>query len=46
MANELQLKLKEGDIAPPFTAATNGGGRISLAALVKGKSHSACPDWC
>jgi peroxiredoxin Q/BCP len=31
MANELQLKLKEGDIAPLFTAATNGDGRISLA---------------
>jgi peroxiredoxin Q/BCP len=31
MVNELQLKLKEGDIAPSFTAATNGGGRISLA---------------
>jgi peroxiredoxin Q/BCP len=31
MANELQLKLKEGDVAPTFTAATNGAGRISLA---------------
>ena len=37
MANELQLKLKEGDIAPPFTAATNGGGRISLSDY-KGKN--------
>src|SRR5277367_5074212 len=31
MANELNLKLKEGDKAPAFTAATNGGGKISLA---------------
>jgi peroxiredoxin Q/BCP len=31
MANELELKLKEGDKAPAFTAATNGGGKISLA---------------
>ena len=31
MANELQLKLKEGDAAPAFTVATNGGGKISLA---------------
>ena len=31
MPNELQLKLKEGDVAPTFTAATNGAGRISLA---------------
>jgi peroxiredoxin Q/BCP len=31
MPKELQLKLKEGDPAPPFTAATNGGGTISLA---------------
>ena len=37
MANELQLKLKEGDIAPPFTAATNGGGRVSLSDY-KGKN--------
>lgn len=37
MANELQLKLKEGDIAPSFTAATNGGGRISLSDY-KGKN--------
>lgn len=27
------LKLKEGDAAPAFTAATNGGGTISLADL-------------
>ena len=31
MAKELELKLKEGDVAPDFTAATNSGGRISLA---------------
>ncbi len=31
MAKELELKLKEGDVAPEFTVATNGGGKISLA---------------
>lgn len=31
MATELKLKLKEGDKAPSFTAATNGGGKVSLA---------------
>jgi thioredoxin-dependent peroxiredoxin len=31
MANELQLPLKEGDPAPEFTAATNGGGEVSLS---------------
>ncbi|HSY74913.1 MAG TPA: thioredoxin-dependent thiol peroxidase [Dongiaceae bacterium] len=31
MAKEIQLKLKEGDKAPTFTVATNGGGKISLA---------------
>jgi peroxiredoxin Q/BCP len=31
MANELHLKLKEGDIAPSFSAATNGGAKISLS---------------
>jgi thioredoxin-dependent peroxiredoxin len=31
MAKEIQLKLKEGDPAPAFTAATSGGGKISLA---------------
>ena len=36
MATELKLKLKEGDKAPAFTAATNGGGKVSLADL-KGK---------
>jgi peroxiredoxin Q/BCP len=33
MAKEIQLKLKEGDVAPEFSAATNGGGNISLAEL-------------
>jgi peroxiredoxin Q/BCP len=37
MANELKLKLKEGDKAPAFTAATNGGGTVSLSDF-KGKS--------
>lgn len=32
-----ELKLKEGDKAPDFSATTNGGGTISLAEL-KGKS--------
>jgi peroxiredoxin Q/BCP len=36
MAKELELKLKEGDLAPAFQADTNGGGRVSLADL-KGK---------
>ena len=31
MATELKLKLKEGDPAPAFTAATNGGATVSLA---------------
>jgi peroxiredoxin Q/BCP len=31
MAKEIQLKLKEGEAAPAFTADTNGGGRVSLA---------------
>src|SRR3984885_11962087 len=31
MAKEIELKLKEGDKAPPFTVATSGGGKISLA---------------
>jgi peroxiredoxin Q/BCP len=34
---ELVLKLKEGDPAPLFTAATSGGGSISLAEL-RGKN--------
>jgi peroxiredoxin Q/BCP len=33
MAKEIELKLKEGDIAPEFSAATSGGGRLSLADL-------------
>jgi len=31
MAKELELKLKEGDKAPNFTADTSGAGRISLS---------------
>jgi thioredoxin-dependent peroxiredoxin len=31
MAKEIELKLKEGDPAPDFTAATQGGGKVSLA---------------
>ncbi len=34
---ELELKLKEGDVAPAFTAAINGGGKVSLADF-KGKN--------
>jgi peroxiredoxin Q/BCP len=37
MAKEIQLELKEGDIAPEFSAPTNGGGKISLAEL-KGRN--------
>ena len=37
MAKEIQLKLKEGDAAPEFSAATSGGGKISLADF-KGKN--------
>ncbi len=33
MAKELKLKLKEGDVAPLFSAAASGGGRMSLADL-------------
>jgi peroxiredoxin Q/BCP len=33
----MELKLKEGDIAPKFSAATNGGGRVSFADF-KGKN--------
>jgi peroxiredoxin Q/BCP len=36
MAKEPDLKLKEGEKAPAFTAATNGGGRVSLGDF-KGK---------
>ena len=31
MAKEIKLKLQEGDVAPGFTVATSGGGKISLA---------------
>ena len=34
---KLELKLKEGDLAPDFSAMTSGGGKISLAEL-KGKN--------
>ena len=30
------ITLKEGDAAPPFTAPTNGGGKVSLREF-KGK---------
>lgn len=36
MAKEVELKLKEGDRAPDFSAATNGGGAVSLSDF-KGK---------
>jgi peroxiredoxin Q/BCP len=37
MAKEIELKLKEGDKAPEFSANTSGGGQISLVDY-KGKS--------
>ena len=37
MAKEFRLKLKEGDVAPGFSAAKNGGGKMSLAEL-RGKN--------
>jgi len=37
MAKAPELKLKEGDIAPDFTATTSGGGKLSLADF-KGKN--------
>ncbi len=37
MANEMELKLKEGDVAPEFTTTTNGGGKVSLKDF-KGKN--------
>ena len=37
MPKAIELKLKEGDVAPKFTVATNGGGKISLADF-KGKN--------
>ncbi|PYM12129.1 MAG: peroxiredoxin, partial [Verrucomicrobia bacterium] len=36
MSKAPELKLKEGDRAPDFIAATNGGGKVSLADF-KGK---------
>jgi peroxiredoxin Q/BCP len=33
MAKDIELKLKEGDPAPLFSASTSGGGRIALADL-------------
>ena len=36
MAKEIELKLKEGDLAPDFKASTNTGDDVSLAGL-KGK---------
>ena len=35
MAKEVQLKLKEGDPAPAFTAQTNGGKTVSLSDYAK-----------
>jgi peroxiredoxin Q/BCP len=37
MAKAIKLKLKEGDKAPDFTAATNGGGTVKLSDF-KGKN--------
>jgi peroxiredoxin Q/BCP len=34
MATELKLRLEEGDIAPAFSAQTNGGSKVSLADFV------------
>jgi thioredoxin-dependent peroxiredoxin len=31
MGKPIELKLKEGDLAPGFTAHTNGGGELSLS---------------
>ena len=36
MGKQVELKLKEGDLAPGFTAGTNGGGKVSLSDF-KGK---------
>jgi peroxiredoxin Q/BCP len=36
MGKPIELKVKEGDLAPGFTAATNGGGKVSLSDF-KGK---------
>jgi peroxiredoxin Q/BCP len=37
MASDPEFKLKEGDMAPDFSAATNGGGELSLSDL-KGRN--------
>ncbi|HOX59564.1 MAG TPA: thioredoxin-dependent thiol peroxidase [Candidatus Paceibacterota bacterium] len=37
MGKPVELKLKEGDVAPDFTAASNGGGKVSLSGF-KGKN--------
>ena len=37
MAKAIELKLEEGDRAPEFSVATNGGGKVSLADF-KGKN--------
>ena len=37
MGKPIELKLKEGDVAPDFTAPTNGGGKVSLSDF-KGKT--------
>ena len=31
MGKQIELKLKQGDLAPDFTASTNGGGKVSLS---------------
>jgi peroxiredoxin Q/BCP len=36
MGKQIELALKEGDLAPGFTAITNGGGKVSLSDF-KGK---------
>ncbi len=37
MGKHIELKLKEGDLAPNFTSSTSGGGKISLSDF-KGKN--------
>ena len=37
MGKQIDLKLKEGDLAPGFTANTSGGGKVSLSDF-KGKN--------
>jgi peroxiredoxin Q/BCP len=31
MGKQIELELKEGDVAPEFTGSTNGGGEVSLS---------------